>query len=75
VSTRKLLAVALAVAAAVAAAAVANLALLGLAVRRNDPVGHLSPASLSIPATRPASPAAPPPLPVTTTGEHELPDD
>jgi hypothetical protein len=71
VSTRKLLAVALAVAAAVAAA-VANLALLGLAVQRNDPVGHLSPASRSIPVTRPASPAKPQPA---TTGERELPDD
>ena len=71
-STRKILAVALAVAAAVAAAAVANLALLGLAVQRNDPVGHLSPASRSIPVTRPASPAKPQPA---TTGERELPDD
>jgi hypothetical protein len=74
VSTRKILAVALAVAAAVAAAAVANLALLGLAVQRNDPVGHLSPASVSIPVTRPASPAEPPTRPATT-GERELPDD
>jgi hypothetical protein len=53
VPTRRLLRIVLAVAAVAAAAAAAilvNLALLGYAQPRNDPVGKLSPLAVSTPA-------------------------
>ncbi len=58
-------------AAAVAAAAIAillNLALLGYAQPRNDPVGKLSPRAVLRPGTAPTSPRPSRP-PVATAGE------
>lgn len=59
--------------AGVVAVVVANVALLGLATERNDPVGRLQPlASLDLPATSPRpAPSAPP----TTTGSVGSDDD
>ena len=45
------------VAAATAAAILLNLALLGYAQPRNDPVGRLSPRAVFTPAPAPAAPA------------------
>jgi hypothetical protein len=59
------------VAAAVAAAILLNLALLGYAQPRNDPVGKLSPRLVLQPGSAPAPPVA------TTTdrGDHRAKDD
>ena len=56
---------------AVAAAILVNLALLGYAQPRNDPVGNLSPRNV----IRPAAPAAPQPPPAPAAGEETGPDD
>jgi hypothetical protein len=59
------------VAAATAAAIVLNLALLGYAQPRNDPVGKLSPRAVPVPASVPAVPSPPA---VTTPGDGEHDD-
>jgi hypothetical protein len=57
------------VAVAAAAGILANLALLGYAQPRNDPVGRLSPRAVFAPAP------GPPPQPRPPTREHDEHDD
>jgi hypothetical protein len=64
------------VAGAVAAAILLNLALLGYAQPRNDPVGKLSPrAVLTGGAPAPARQAPPATTPAVTVSEHDDHDD
>lgn len=51
------------------AAILVNLALLGYAQPRNDPVGKLSPRAALLPGATPAP--APPPVVTRTDGEHD----
>jgi hypothetical protein len=65
------------VAAAAAAAILLNLALLGYAQPRNDPVGKLSPRAVLSPGTTPAAPLPAAPAvtpPVLHPGDHERDD-
>jgi hypothetical protein len=64
-----------ALAAAVAAVILLNLALLGYAQPRNDPVGKLSPLAIVSPSPAPSPQPSPARTTPTTTRQHDDHDD